>query len=633
MSKTEPILSGRDGSTPLLDGAPRATESTSLPSRVLSWLDDRAGLRPALAERLDRPIVGGARARYVFGTALVAAFAIEAVTGVLLMIAYSPSATTAWGSVHYLNEVMTLGWFVRGLHLFGSHAMVVVAGLYLFQLLLTGAYRAPRELQWFLGIALLLLTLGLAVTGNPLTWDQKGFWAWTVETSIAGGTPVIGPALQRVVVGGTAFGNATITRLHALHVALLPLLFAGALGARRYLLRRHGEPIPERAGQGTVERAWPKQVFINAAAAFALLGGLALIVAIRHGARLEAPADPSSDYPARPEWFFLWLFQLRKSFPGPSEIIATMMIPGALVTTLFLLPFLDRFVPRRIAHFAACAFVFAALGGVGFLTARGFQADAADSHYVNGRRTADRDASRARDLARVGIPAEGAATLLARDPLTRGKAVFEQKCAGCHGFGGEVVATTPRGLPPLRGADLKAFGSKAYIRGLLENPESPRYLVHVPSKKGVLDGMKEWKEAGGSGYEAKELDELADFLARMAELPDDLAVEDWQADPKLKGHPAYAAFVEDCLSCHAVGTLGSESKSRRDAPGLYGYGSPRWIARMIRQPGSKTLYGGLPAKHQMPPFADQLTETDLAAVVRYLRGDYVLEGGPVSAAR
>jgi ubiquinol-cytochrome c reductase cytochrome b subunit len=583
---------------------------------ILAWIDDRVGYRELLGSTFNRPVTGGARVTTVFGAALVAAFLIEVVTGLLLMFAYSPSSTTAWGSVYYINDVLTAGWFIRGMHLFGSHAMVVVAGLYVLQLLLTGAYKAPREILWWFGILLFILTLVLAVTGNPLTWDQKGFWAWNVETSIAGGAPVIGQWIQRVAIGGTVFGNNTITRLYGLHVVLLPLLFAAALSKRHWLLRRHGEPVSETRAEVS-EPLWPRQVFYHLCAGFILVCLLAVMVLVNHGASLEAPADASSDYPARPEWFFLWLFQLRKSFPGPSEIIATMVIPGALVTVLFLLPFLDRLFPRRLAHFLACAFVFATIGGAGFLTVKGFQADAAESHYRDGRLEADRNAHRAVELARLGIPPEGASTLLARDPLTRGKAIFEQKCLGCHAFGDQTPDPKKSNL---RGAKLDGFGSKEWVRGLLEDPDDPAYVVHVPTKKGRLNGMQEWKES--AGYEAKELDDLADFVALMADIPADLPVEDWAADPKLAEHPGYQNFVDDCLSCHTVGTLGSEGKSR-NAPNLYGYGSEAWVSRMIRNPDSKLLYGYLKEPQRMPPFSDQIRDHDLRAVIRYLKHDYV----------
>ena len=115
---------------------------------IADWLDDRTGFRKLVHEALEEPIPGGARWRYVFGSALSTTFMIQVVTGVLLMLTYSPSSSTAWGSVYYINNQMALGWFVRGIHHFGSQGMIVLLALHLLQVLWAGAYRAPRA--WML---------------------------------------------------------------------------------------------------------------------------------------------------------------------------------------------------------------------------------------------------------------------------------------------------------------------------------------------------------------------------------------------------------------------------------------------------------------------------------------------------
>ena len=147
------------------------------------------------------------------------------------MTAYSPSSATAWGSVYYINHVMWMGWFIRGLHHFGAQTVMVLLLLHLLQVLLAGAYRAPREFNWWFGLALLVLTLGFSLTGYLLPWDQKGYWATKVATNIMGGAPVIGPYLKKVVVGGTDYGNQTLTRFYGLHVGH-PARAVGCLGPR-----------------------------------------------------------------------------------------------------------------------------------------------------------------------------------------------------------------------------------------------------------------------------------------------------------------------------------------------------------------------------------------------------------------
>ena len=216
---------------------------------LADWLDDRTGYRALVHEALDEPIPGGARWRYVFGSALSTTFLIQVVTGVLLMFSYSPSASTAWGSVFYISDQMTLGWFIRGIHHFGSQAMVVLLALHLIQVLWAGAYRRPREVNWWFGMALLFLTLGFSLTGYLLPWDQKGYWATKVATNITGGAPVLGPYLQKVVVGGPDYGNQTLTRFYGLHVGVLPALFVLCLAAHIALFRRHGLTPPRARGE------------------------------------------------------------------------------------------------------------------------------------------------------------------------------------------------------------------------------------------------------------------------------------------------------------------------------------------------------------------------------------------------
>ncbi len=327
---------------------------------LTSWLDDRTGL-PSLTRRvLDRPIPGGARWGHALGFALAATVVVDLVTGLLLMTTYSPSTTMAWGSVYYITHQMDLGWFVRGLHRYASFGSVVLGGLFLFRLVLVGAYRAPREVHWWLAVGAFLLILGLGVTGNILPWDQRGYWAAIVETTIAGGTPVVGPMIKKVIVGGSEFGNQTVTRIYGLHVAVLPglLILAGwvyavLFGKRGYHSRTETE---------TFEPYWPRQAFYDLALASLVLGVLAAWTLITHGYSLDAPADPSSDdYPARPEWYFLPLNLLLHVFEG-REIIATMVIPGGVVTGLFLLPLLDKVLPRRLSYVAACSFLVTLAG-------------------------------------------------------------------------------------------------------------------------------------------------------------------------------------------------------------------------------------------------------------------------------
>ncbi len=577
-----------------------------------NWFDSRTGYKALLHEALDEPIPGGARWRYVFGSALSSTFFIQLGTGLLLMLTYSPSATTAWGSVFYINERMAGGWFIRGIHHFGSQAMVVLLALHLIQVLIAGAYRAPREVNWWFGMALMFVTLGFSLTGYLLPWDQKGYWATKVATNIASGAPVVGPYLQKVVVGGPDYGNQTLTRFYGLHVGVLPALLVMCLAAHIALFRKHGVTPPKHATGR--EMFWPKQVFFDVVAGLAVFGVLVFLVMSEGGANLDAPADPSSDdYPARPEWYFLSLFQMLKLFEGDREVIGTIIIPSAIMVLLLLLPLFDKVMPRGFAHFLACSFVFALAGGAGYLTYKAWQADAADQVYIKGRDGADRARDRALQLARdesVGIPPEGAAYLLGRDPLYHGGKLFAKKCQGCHAWDGQVIGE--QSAP-----DLKDYGTRAWLRGLLENPSSSTYFGKTPD----CDGMNTWKES--SKLTPKELDEVADYVATFAKIDPETTPSEWAADPASEAHPGRKPFRRECVDCHTMGDLADRSKKTQPAPDLFGWGSSRWTSRMIKDPNAPAHYGYMEADQKMPAFGDQLTDDDLTTLVRYLKGQYL----------
>jgi quinol-cytochrome oxidoreductase complex cytochrome b subunit/mono/diheme cytochrome c family protein len=579
---------------------------------LADWLNDRTGFRTWTNRLAAETIPGGSRWRYVFGSTLAAVFLIQAVTGVLMMTAYSPSSATAWGSVYFINDHMWMGWFIRGLHHFAAQAVMVLLVLHLLQVLWAGAYRSPREVNWWLGLVLLVLVVGFSHTGYQLPWDQKGYWATKVVTNIIGGVPWIGPALRTLVVGDD-YGNETITRFYGIHVGILPALTFLCLGAHLVLRWRHGLTAPPNPGSRPDEPYWPDQAFRNAVSLTLVVGVLVGLVLASGGAPLDAPADPSSaDYPARPEWFFLSLFQLLKHLPGRFEWVGSVVLPAAILGFLFLLPLLERLLPARLVHRLGCGVVGGLLLGAGYLTYESLAEDASDPQFAEARNRADAARDRARLLAsspEFGIPPEGAGFLLRTDPLTRGRELLEKKCLGCHRYEGEGTAEQ-------KASDLAGFGSYAWIRGLLEAPQDPKYF----GKAEGCDGMAEWKQ--GSKLKSAELDQVAEFVASFARIPDDLTPDEWLDLPEVAEHPGNELFQKDCGSCHRI--EGFTEGGVRDAPGLFGWGSPRWITRMIRKPGAPDLYGFLDRHLQMPAFgADQLTSNDVAMLVRYLRYDYL----------
>ncbi|MEP6663207.1 MAG: cytochrome b N-terminal domain-containing protein, partial [Verrucomicrobiota bacterium] len=306
--------------------------------RVFDFIDHRTGYRHLSREALFENIPGGSRWRYVWGSTLTFTLAIQIITGLALWMAYSPSSQTAWESVFYIQNEMWGGWFLRGLHHYTAQAMNILLVLHLMQVVIDGAYKAPREVNFWFGVILMLLVLALSLTGYLLPWDQKGFWATKVATNIAGITPVIGPGLQKIIIGGSDYGHHTLTRFFALHAGVLPAAIIGLLVAHIYLFRRHGITCKEPFK--SVDTAfWPDQVLKDAVACLAVLAAVLFLIVRHHGADLGAPADPSEPYSAaRPEWYFLFLFQFLKFFPGGTELWGAIIIPGLLVTIIFLMP-------------------------------------------------------------------------------------------------------------------------------------------------------------------------------------------------------------------------------------------------------------------------------------------------------
>ena len=243
---------------------------SSLSKKLADWFDDRTGMRGLIHEALYESVPGGARWRYVWGSTLVVAFVTQLVTGIFLWMAYSPSTQTAWESVYYIQYEMTGGWLLRGIHHFMAQAMVVLLALHFVQVVWDGAYRAPRELNFVTGLLLMLIVLGLSLTGYLLPWDQKGYWATNVSTELASQAPLAGGVVKKLALGGSSYGHHTLTRFFALHAGVLPGALMVLLVIHLALFRRHGIHAKE-PKRGADVMFWPDQVLKDSVAALAVL--------------------------------------------------------------------------------------------------------------------------------------------------------------------------------------------------------------------------------------------------------------------------------------------------------------------------------------------------------------------------
>ena len=389
--------------------------------KALDWLNDRTGWRGLLKEALYENIPGGARWRYVWGSTLTFAFFIQIVTGVILWMAYSPSSQTAWESVYYIQYELWGGWFLRGIHHYTAQAMVILLVLHTMQVVIDGAYKAPREVNFWFGIILMCLVMGLGLTGYLLPWDQKGYWATKVATNLVAAVPLIGPDLQKVLIGGTEYGHQTLTRFFAIHAGVLPGLMIAFIAGHVYLFRRHGI-TPKEPLKGKDEGFWPEQILKDAVACLAVLAAILFFVIWHHGAPLSAPADPSDQFSAaRPEWYYLFLFQLLKY---TDAFWGAIVIPGVLMVVICLMPLFGKW---NLGHRFNLGILFSLLAGAALLHWLAINEDSNSEHHQHALHDAKEKAERAVILAGspAGIPSSGAVTLLQSDPKIQGARLLQ----------------------------------------------------------------------------------------------------------------------------------------------------------------------------------------------------------------
>ena len=351
---------------------------------VTDWLHSRTGYRTARHHLLEEPIPSGAGWWFTTGSIVLFLLTIQLVTGVVLAMYYVPSPADAYDSVRFIGERLAFGHVLRGLHHFGASFIVIASVVHMLRVVVYASYKRPRELNWVVGVLLLLVIMAFALTGYLLPWDQRAYWATTVTINIARSGP-FGGFLGGLMRGGPDLGALTLLRWYAAHVFLLPACLIGFTVAHLFLMRRQGISGPMTHVPGKAKPFYPYHALkdtIAAAAVFALL----LTLAITQKSSLEAVADPTGGgFIPRPEWYFLSLFQLLKYFPGKLEPVATLVIPGITLALLFLLPFIDRDPTRNPAKrpiaLTAFALGFIVVGGLTYLGYKDSPANADPSQW------------------------------------------------------------------------------------------------------------------------------------------------------------------------------------------------------------------------------------------------------------
>jgi ubiquinol-cytochrome c reductase cytochrome b subunit len=351
---------------------------------VLRWLDERFELGDSVLAVLRHPVPAALERKvgwwYVLGSATLAVFIVQVVTGVGLAMTYVPAPNSAYDTLMFITSDATLGSVLRGIHFWGAGAMVVLVLAHMTQVFLFGAYKYPREANWLSGSLLLLATLAMAFTGQLLRWDQDAFWAVVVAAEQAARAPLIGDWLAKLVVAGANVGGATLTRFYATHVFLIPAAIFGLIAVHLYLVVKRGisePPVPgERVDRATYRERYrqllargipfyPDAAYRDAIVAFLAVVLVVVLASVVGPPALGKPADPTNVVAdPRPDWYFLGYFALLALIPREAESLVILGLPLFAVAYLFALPLLfpggERHWSRRPAALAVVVIPFVA---------------------------------------------------------------------------------------------------------------------------------------------------------------------------------------------------------------------------------------------------------------------------------
>jgi ubiquinol-cytochrome c reductase cytochrome b subunit len=448
---------------------------------VYGWFQDRLNVEALWRALFIRKIPFGVNVLYTLGFVSLALFLTQVLTGTILALYYSPSPDHAYDSVEYLMTEVPFGPAIRGIHHWGASAMVVVVVLHMLVTFGMGAYKYPREVTWWVGIALLAITFAFGFTGYLLPWDEKAYWATTVGTNMAGTVPLIGGFIEGVLRGGTQLGALTLSRFFAFHVLVLPMALMSLAAVHLFLVVWQGVSVPPGLWDGAVARfrgrgdalsaaeneleyhavyddfkARGRRFFPDLVVEDVLVSTAVILIviafAVLFGTPLEGQADPTNTgYVPRPEWYFLFLFELLKYFPGSLEWVGVVVLPGLFFLFLFLLPFLDR-GPRRLPRYRPISTAVAVLSVlvVAFLTVRALQTT-------------------------PPALAENRAERLTASEVVGRQLVAAQGCTSCHVVGGQGGSAGPSldGIATRRGA--------AYIHSYIESPRTLNPNAAMPA--------------------------------------------------------------------------------------------------------------------------------------------------------
>ena len=411
-----------------------------LVEQIGEWFDQRLQLAGQIRDVMAHPVPRETASWwYVFGSAALTVFLFQIATGILLALVYVPSAGEAWNSLQTLNHQIALGWFIRALHGWGSNFMLAIVVIHMLQVFLFGAYKFPRELTWIIGVFLLLMTFGMAFTGQVLRFDQDAYWGLGIGASIASRVPVLGPVLVKLLLGGPIIAGATLSRFFALHVFVIPGLLIAFVGLHVLMVLTLGVnewPMPGRiVRRATYVREYHELTakdgvpFVPHAIWKDIVFSGLILLSIAACAVLLGPFGPGGQpdptiiqTAPRPDTFFLWIYAVLSYLPPAAETPILLVGPAIGILVLLALPFVagegEKSWKRRpiaVLVILLMAVVFGTLTHLGEHTPWSPLMDAWSSEP---------------------IPAE---YLRGRTPLQHeGALIFQAKqCHNCHSLGGQ----------------------------------------------------------------------------------------------------------------------------------------------------------------------------------------------------
>lgn len=574
---------------------------------------------------------------FALAGSLVMCFVILVATGFGLWFFYSPSVTSAWESVYFIENRVPLGHWIRGLHYLTSDVMIVVAILYIINQVVSRMYTRFYGIWFYICLGLFGMVMFSSLVGLLLPWDQQGYWSTRIRLDITSSLPVAGPIMAKLLSGSDPLGHLSLTRSSVFHMGLVPpaiVLFLSLLAGLHVLERRQSASTPPKREE-IKKRLNSTLIHVGVVMVVTVVAivGSGFIHLLLGGEdawgapHLKAPADPASNYPiARPEWYFLWLFQMLKYFPGDAMIIGTAVIPGLLTGFILLMPHVARWRWGHRANKAAGLIVLFVISG---LTLKAFLTDFWDEEYNKNRLQAMDEGKRTVLLASEGIPPTGALSLMESDALTQGRKLFAAHCASCHRYNGhDGTGNVPE--DEQSAPDLFAFASVPWIEKLLtsEHYNSEAFFGGTRFKgrkmsEFIADDLTDLDEDGKAA-----LADVILMLSSQARLPYQPDIHPDSENPevltRIEAGEEHLIDTFGCVDCHMFEIPDEDAT----APDLTGYGSKEWISRFINDPGHPALYGS--RNDRMPAFGKEalLSPREIHLITDWIRHDWKFAESP-----